>query len=158
MKEMFKRHSEQFSAMFRRKAFLHWYLGEGMEEMEVSIEQKRVAETQQFAEAESNLNDLISEYQQYEDADSDESTRAATDTIWQCHKYPQYDPPSVEILDAHLKTGGNGMFPFSIELDMKVKKQLSERRYFIQRLPADIVRTLVRMVEYKREDGEEEEN
>jgi len=39
--------------MFRRKAFLHWYTGEGMDEME-------------FTEAESNLNDLISEYQQYQ--------------------------------------------------------------------------------------------
>lgn len=41
--------------MFRRKAFLHWYTGEGMDEME-------------FTEAESNMNDLVSEYQQYQDA------------------------------------------------------------------------------------------
>jgi len=52
---LFMRVSQQFTAMFRRKAFLHWYTGEGMEEME-------------FTEAESNMNDLISEYQQYEDA------------------------------------------------------------------------------------------
>jgi tubulin beta len=45
--------------MFRRKAFLHWYTGEGMDEME-------------FTEAEANLNDLISEYQQYQDATSEE--------------------------------------------------------------------------------------
>ena len=32
--ELFKRVSEQFTAMFRRKAFLHWYTGEGMDEME----------------------------------------------------------------------------------------------------------------------------
>lgn len=44
-----------FIAMFRRKAFLHWYTGEGMDEME-------------FTEAESNMNDLVSEYQQYQDA------------------------------------------------------------------------------------------
>merc|ERR1712158_101435 len=55
IQEIFKRISEQFSAMFRRKAFLHWYTGEGMDEME-------------FTEAESNMNDLISEYQQYQDA------------------------------------------------------------------------------------------
>ena len=36
--------------MFRRKAFLIWYTGEGMDEEE-------------FIEAESNLNDLVSEYQ-----------------------------------------------------------------------------------------------
>ncbi|KAJ8869127.1 hypothetical protein PR048_030695 [Dryococelus australis] len=53
IQELFKRVSEQFSAMFRRKAFLHWYTGEGMDEME-------------FTEAESNMNDLISEYQQYQ--------------------------------------------------------------------------------------------
>jgi len=59
--EMFKRVIEQFTLMFRRKAFLHWYTGEGMDEME-------------FTEAESNLND-VSEYQQYQDAtvgDSDD--------------------------------------------------------------------------------------
>ena len=28
IQEMFKRISEQFTAMFRRKAFLHWYTGE----------------------------------------------------------------------------------------------------------------------------------
>jgi len=55
IQEIFKRISEQFTAMFRRKAFLHWYTGEGMDEME-------------FTEAESNMNDLVSEYQQYQDA------------------------------------------------------------------------------------------
>merc|ERR1711860_59175 len=58
--EMFKRVIEQFTLMFRRKAFLHWYTGEGMDEME-------------FTEAESNLNDLVSEYQQYQDAGVDDS-------------------------------------------------------------------------------------
>jgi len=57
--EMFKRVIEQFTLMFRRKAFLHWYTGEGMDEME-------------FTEAESNLNDLVSEYQQYQDASVEE--------------------------------------------------------------------------------------
>merc|ERR1712078_504898 len=49
IQEMFKRVAEQFTGMFRRKAFLHWYTGEGMGEME-------------FTEAESNMNDLVSEY------------------------------------------------------------------------------------------------
>jgi len=34
IQELFKRISEQFTAMFRRKAFLHWYTGEGMDELE----------------------------------------------------------------------------------------------------------------------------
>merc|ERR1711861_117078 len=59
VQEMFKRVGEQFTAMFRRKAFLHWYTGGGMDEME-------------FTEAESNMNDLVSEYQQYQDATAEE--------------------------------------------------------------------------------------
>lgn len=46
IQELFKRISEQFTAMFRRKAFLHWYTGEGMDEME-------------FTEAESNMNGML---------------------------------------------------------------------------------------------------
>jgi len=53
IKALFQRVATQFTAMFRRKAFVHWYLEEGMEENE-------------FTEAESNMHDLISEYQQYE--------------------------------------------------------------------------------------------
>uniref|UniRef100_A0A453H119 Tubulin beta chain n=1 Tax=Aegilops tauschii subsp. strangulata TaxID=200361 RepID=A0A453H119_AEGTS len=59
IQEMFRRVSEQFTAMFRRKAFLHWYTSEGMDEME-------------FTEAESNMNDLVAEYQQYQDATAEE--------------------------------------------------------------------------------------
>jgi tubulin beta len=33
IQELFQRISEQFKAMFRRKAFLHSYTGEGMDEM-----------------------------------------------------------------------------------------------------------------------------
>merc|ERR1712130_725355 len=59
IQDMFKRVAEQFTAMFRRKAFLHWYTGEGLDEME-------------FTETESNMNDLVSEYQQYQDATADD--------------------------------------------------------------------------------------
>merc|ERR1719321_2479710 len=72
VQEMFKRVGEQFTAMFRRKAFLHWYTGEGMDEMG-------------FTEAESNMNDLVSEYQQYQDATAEEgvsSTRRRASTTW----------------------------------------------------------------------------
>jgi tubulin beta len=60
IQELFKRVGEQFTAMFRRKAFLHWYTGEGMDEME-------------FTEAESNMMDLISEYEQYQEAGVEET-------------------------------------------------------------------------------------
>jgi len=49
IQEIFRRVGDQFSAMFRRKAFLHWYTSEGMDELE-------------FTEAENNMNDLIAEY------------------------------------------------------------------------------------------------
>ncbi|KAJ1911852.1 Tubulin beta chain (Beta tubulin) [Tieghemiomyces parasiticus] len=66
---LFKRTMEQFTAMFRRKAFLHWYTDEGMDEME-------------FTEAESNMADLISEYIQYQDA-SAEDDGAENDILYE---------------------------------------------------------------------------
>ena len=48
--EQLKRVANSFTEMLRRKAFIHWYTGEGVDEME-------------FTEAETNVNDLISEYQ-----------------------------------------------------------------------------------------------
>lgn len=60
IQQVFRRVGDQFSAMFRRKAFLHWYMEEGMDQME-------------FTEAESNMNDLISEYQQYQDSTCDDT-------------------------------------------------------------------------------------
>jgi len=59
IQDLFKRTHKQFHAMFRRRAFLHWYTNEGMDEME-------------FTEAESNLLDLVAEYEQYEAAGVDE--------------------------------------------------------------------------------------
>ena len=58
VQDLFKRLSEGFRFMMKRKAFLHLYTCEGMDEME-------------FLEAESNINDLISEYQQYQEASND---------------------------------------------------------------------------------------
>uniref|UniRef100_A0A286Y456 Tubulin beta 6 class V n=1 Tax=Cavia porcellus TaxID=10141 RepID=A0A286Y456_CAVPO len=55
IQELFKRILEQFMAIFWRKAFLHWFTGEGKDEME-------------FTEAESNMNDLVSESQQHQEA------------------------------------------------------------------------------------------
>lgn len=59
IQHLFRRVSDQFTTMFRRKAFLHWYTEEGMDEME-------------FTEAEGNMNDLIAEYQQYQDSTLEE--------------------------------------------------------------------------------------
>lgn len=59
IKAIFERISNYFSAMYKRRAFLHSYLQEGMEELE-------------FTEADANIKDLINEYQQYEDAGIDD--------------------------------------------------------------------------------------
>ena len=74
--------------MFRRKAFLHWYTGEGMDEMEFTEVRPRpplrrrstaplrhpltVRSLDSTRKAESNMNDLVSEYQQYQDASAEE--------------------------------------------------------------------------------------
>merc|ERR1712096_285855 len=55
MKDMFARLSTQFDSLYKRKAMLHWYMGEGMDEME-------------FQEAFKNVQDLITEYQDKQDA------------------------------------------------------------------------------------------
>merc|ERR1712001_153645 len=55
IKGVFRRISAQFAKMYKRKAFLHWYKGEGMDEME-------------FQEADKNVRDLITEYQDKQDA------------------------------------------------------------------------------------------
>merc|ERR1712014_48365 len=59
LKGIFQRLATQFGAMYKRKAFLHWYKGEGMDEME-------------FQEADKNVRDLITEYQDKQDATVEE--------------------------------------------------------------------------------------
>jgi len=59
IQELFRRVADQFTVMFRKRAFIHWYTQEGMDEME-------------FSEAESNMHDLVQEYIQYQDAGIDE--------------------------------------------------------------------------------------
>jgi tubulin beta len=61
LKGIFQRLATQFGAMYRRKAFLHWYKGEGMDEME-------------FQEADKNVRDLITEYQDKQDAQYQEDS------------------------------------------------------------------------------------
>jgi tubulin beta len=55
LKGIFQRIATQFAKMYKRKAFLHWYSGEGMDEME-------------FQESDKNVRDLVTEYQDKQDA------------------------------------------------------------------------------------------
>ena len=59
IQQLFRRLGDQFRKMLHRKAFFHWYTMEGMDEME-------------FTEAVSNMEDLISEYQQYQETNAEE--------------------------------------------------------------------------------------
>ncbi|ETO12669.1 hypothetical protein RFI_24704 [Reticulomyxa filosa] len=54
IKQVFQRISAQFAKMFKRKAFLHWYTGEGMDQGE-------------FEESDKNVRDLVTEYQDKQD-------------------------------------------------------------------------------------------
>jgi len=67
LKGIFQRLATQFGAMYKRKAFLHWYKGEGMDEME-------------FQEADKNVRDLITEYQDKQDASYDEDDENMSDS------------------------------------------------------------------------------
>ncbi|ODV90129.1 hypothetical protein CANCADRAFT_60471, partial [Tortispora caseinolytica NRRL Y-17796] len=53
IQDLFQRLNSQFTVMYQRKAYIHWFLSEGMEEAE-------------FAEAEGDISDLIHEYEQYQ--------------------------------------------------------------------------------------------
>jgi len=66
LKGIFQRLATQFGAMYKRKAFLHWYKGEGMDEME-------------FQEADKNIRDLITEYQDKQDAQAEDEESAEED-------------------------------------------------------------------------------
>jgi len=55
IQDVFKRINQQFSQMFKKKAFVHSYTNEGMDLLE-------------FTESQSNVTDLIAEYQQYQEA------------------------------------------------------------------------------------------
>ncbi|KAJ5078681.1 tubulin beta chain [Anaeramoeba ignava] len=67
IQELFKRIGDQFSKMYKRKAFIHWYLNEGLDESE-------------FVESQNNMNDLVMEYQQYQDATLDDVFGEADDS------------------------------------------------------------------------------
>ncbi|XP_070151121.1 tubulin beta chain-like [Polyergus mexicanus] len=57
IQDVFKTLLDQFQEMFTRKAYLHSYINEGMEESD-------------FLEAQNSLSSLISEYQQYQSAEA----------------------------------------------------------------------------------------
>ncbi|XP_076629472.1 tubulin beta-1 chain-like isoform X2 [Colletes latitarsis] len=55
IQETIKRLSNLFDGMLKKKAYLHWYTAEGMDETE-------------FFETQTNVQDLVSEYQQHQEA------------------------------------------------------------------------------------------
>lgn len=59
IQELFKRISKQFTTLLRKKECLNLYTDEGMDVME-------------FTEAQNNMKDLVSEYQQFQDLITDD--------------------------------------------------------------------------------------
>jgi len=91
IKGVFQRISSAFARMYKRKAFLHWYKGEGMDEME-------------FEESDKNVRDLVTEYQDKQDVvvdmenPAEEQENADQDNADQEHAEdaPQEDNPEPE--------------------------------------------------------------
>jgi len=80
IQQMFKRVYDQFSLMIKKRAFLHWYIDQGMDYLE-------------FTEAEGNMMDLIVEYAQYEQ--QQESGEIGEEE----HYEEEYQPQEEEIMD-----------------------------------------------------------
>ncbi|XP_054003017.1 tubulin beta chain-like isoform X2 [Hylaeus anthracinus] len=60
IQETIKRLMNLFDGMLKRKAYLHWYTAEGMDETE-------------FFETQASIRDLVSEYQQHQEAEAESS-------------------------------------------------------------------------------------
>ncbi|KZP22673.1 tubulin-domain-containing protein [Athelia psychrophila] len=82
MQELFKRTLTQFSAMYKRRAFLHWYTQEGLDELEMG-------------EAEANAQDLVHEYQQYQEA----TTESEEDGEAEIEYYDESQLPEPSLID-----------------------------------------------------------
>lgn len=61
--QLFEKLKEAFGAMYEKKAFAHWYTSEGMDESE-------------FQESVAHIDELIKEYQQYEESSGDGQNEA----------------------------------------------------------------------------------
>ncbi|XP_076672806.1 tubulin beta chain-like [Andrena cerasifolii] len=55
IQELFRRLADTFDGMWRKKAYVHWYTAEGMDESD-------------FVESRDSLRDLVSDYQQHQEA------------------------------------------------------------------------------------------
>ena len=67
-RELFTRVHTQFQKMYSRRAYIHWYVNEGLETVE-------------FDEASSNMLDLIQEYEMYETAKAEDDDENAEEEI-----------------------------------------------------------------------------
>ncbi|XP_074588934.1 LOW QUALITY PROTEIN: tubulin beta chain-like [Curcuma longa] len=112
IQEMFRRVSEQFTVMFRRKAFLHWYTGEGMDEMDPTAtpmfrQQLHVADhgRERQGQADAFLHQEEEEVAVYNvGCDSSPRRRRGRDARFLCstvdHRCPGEELPENAMLDA----------------------------------------------------------
>ncbi|XP_045838242.1 tubulin beta chain-like [Meles meles] len=74
IRELFKPILKQFPALFKYQSSLHWYTRKGLDEME-------------FTGTKSTMNDLVSEYQQYQDTTAkkdSESEEMDVEEVYSC--------------------------------------------------------------------------
>ncbi|XP_063688158.1 tubulin beta chain-like [Bolinopsis microptera] len=67
--DIFDRLLNQYKKMYKKRAFAHWYYGEGMDEME-------------FTEAETNIKDMMQEYEMYSLDDGDDEYDEGEDEVY----------------------------------------------------------------------------
>lgn len=84
VQDLFRRTHSQFAALFKRRAFMHWckhvllFLHLFRVELTLSLSLSKRTDTgegmdeMEFTEAESNMVDLVSEYQQYQEATAED--------------------------------------------------------------------------------------
>lgn len=82
IQEVFRRVIEQFTKMFERKAFLHWYQGEGVDESDFEVSKKSV-------------DNLCDEYHVYEQAEvEDEEIKGESESGYSPTTTRMYEPSS----------------------------------------------------------------
>jgi len=126
IRDMLLRFHDQFHAMYRRKAFVHWFTGEGMDEYE-------------FEEAIANMDDLRHEYQQYHEEEGNTIHDQMVKAVWDCHKPNPLMEYQITSAELEIPEQLLGMFPLNIKCEVE-KRLLARHVFYMQKLPKDIVK------------------
>ena len=104
-------------------------------------------------EAGSNLADLVSEFEQYQDCPNGWNYQQVEEMVWRCHR-SQESITIQEIVDATVQIPEKleGLFPLNIQLKVnQIERQWTS--YYLNRLPTDILCEILKYTEGpKKED------